>query len=256
MGRLQQQLREALGAAGSHKAAVEARLRQAEVEWQQQLAEARERAKQAEAELSSRCQMLSIEKVAHEQAANRATAEQRAAEARCEAAEARCRQLAAELGDASGAAAQVQAARQQAEAAAEAARSLRRQLLEREARCEELEGALRGEQERRHSQAARAATAEVAQAGLGSHVKATHARLQQLQVRLDGRWHCLFCWWPVLPVALHSHDSPCSCALLAVCPLRLLAAAGPTWGSQAGGAAAAGSQRRAPPGAPGQQQRV
>ncbi|PSC75602.1 major antigen-like isoform X1 [Micractinium conductrix] len=184
VGRLQQQLREALGAAGSHKAAVEARLRQAEVEWQQQLAEARERAKQAEAELSSRCQMLSIEKVAHEQAANRATAEQRAAEARCEAAEARCRQLAAELGDASGAAAQVQAARQQAEAAAEAARSLRRQLLEREARCEELEGALRGEQERRHSQAARAATAEVAQAGLGSHVKATHARLQQLQDQL------------------------------------------------------------------------
>ena len=186
MGRLQQQLREALAAAGSSQGQQEERLRQAEAEWGQRLQDAQQQAQQVRGQLDSRCQMLAIEKVAHEQAAKQAAAKQAAAEERCEAAEARWRQLAAELDAAAagstGQGSQLQAARQQAEAAGEAARQLRRQLAQQQERCEELEAVIEGERERSRGQAARAETAEVAQQGLGSSVKAAHVRLQPLQV--------------------------------------------------------------------------
>lgn len=182
MAKLQKQLREAFAAAGSSEAAIAERLRRTEAEWEQRVKEAEKCAQQTERELSSRCQLLTIEKLAQEQAAKQAAAKQQAAEERCAAAEARWRQLSAELDSTAGQAQQLPAARRQAEAAADAARQLRQQLLEQHQQCEELEAALRGEQERSNSQAARAETAEVAQQGLGTHAKAAHARLQQQQV--------------------------------------------------------------------------
>ena len=201
MSRLQRQLQSALAAASPSSADAQ-RLREREAEWERQLEEAREAAAAAQAELASRCQLLSIEKLAHEQAAKAATAQAAAAEQRWQAAEARAQQLSEEL-DAAEAASNAQseelaAAHQQADAASAAARRLRAQLEEQAARCEELETALAGEQERSSSITARAETAEVAQQGLGSHVKAAHVRLHQLQVcggcppacrcRCDGLW--------------------------------------------------------------------
>lgn len=188
MAQLQRQLQTALAAAGNGEGQVVERLRTAEAEWERRVSEAREAAQAEVAELASRCHMLSVQRVAHEQAARQAVAQRQMAEERCEVAEARCRKLAADLGavesdvDAQGG--ELAEARRQAAAAGEAARQARQQLMEQQRRCEELEAELAGELERSSSIARRAETAEVAQQGLGSHVKATHVRLQQLQEQL------------------------------------------------------------------------
>lgn len=183
VAQLRQQLAEAMATAGSGEAEAAARLQQAEAAAERRLQEAAEAARRAEQELAARCQMLAIEKIAHEQAAAQASAKAATAEERRAAAEARCRQLEADLDSASaGRGELLQSARRQAEAAVEAARKLQQELLEQRQRCEELEAALRGERERSSSQAERAKAAEQAQQGLGAHVKASHARLQNLQV--------------------------------------------------------------------------
>ncbi|KAL4444065.1 hypothetical protein ABPG75_011802 [Micractinium tetrahymenae] len=190
VNRLQKRLAETMATAGSGEAEAAARLRQAEAEAERRLREAAEKAQQAEQELASRCQMLAIEKVAHEQAAKQAAAKAAAAEERAAAAEARCRQLAADLDGASaGQGQQLAAARRQAEAAVETACKLQQELLEQRQRCQELEAALQGERERSSSQVERAKAAEQAQQGLGVHVKASHARLQQLQDQLAEAKH-------------------------------------------------------------------
>lgn len=184
--RLQHQLQDMLATAGSSESQVAERLRRAEEEWEQRLQEVRQQAQEEQRELASRCQMLAIEKVAQEQAARQAAARQQAAEERCAVAEQRWRQLAADMdavaADSEGQDQQLLAARQQAEAAGDAVRQLRRQLQEQQQHCEGLEAALAGEQERSSSIAARAETAEAAQHGLGSHVKATHTQMKRLQV--------------------------------------------------------------------------
>lgn len=186
MTRLQHQLQDMLATAGSSESQVAERLRRAEEEWEQRLQEVRQQAQEEQRELASRCQMLAIEKVAQEQAARQAAARQQAAEERCAVAEQRWRQLAADMdavaADSEGQDQQLLAARQQAEAAGDAVRQLRRQLQEQQQHCEGLEAALAGEQERSSSIAARAETAEAAQHGLGSHVKATHTQMKRLQV--------------------------------------------------------------------------
>ncbi|PRW51181.1 A-kinase anchor 9 isoform X1 [Chlorella sorokiniana] len=182
--RLRRQL-QAVTAAASPNSVEAQRLREREAEWERRLEEAQEAAASTQAELSSRCQLLAIEKVAHEQAAKAAAAKAAAAEQRLQAERARGQQLAEELDAAestsNAVSEELAAARQEANAAAAAVRQLRAQLAEQQARCEELEAALAGERERSSSITARAETAEVAQQGLGSHVKAAHTRLQQLQ---------------------------------------------------------------------------
>lgn len=129
--------------------------------------------------------------MAHEQAAKAAVAKAASAEQRLQAERARGQQLAEELDAAESSSnamsEELAAARQQADAASAAVRQLRAQLADRQARCDELEAALAGERERSSSITARAETAEVAQQGLGSHVKVAHTRLQHLQVR---QWGC------------------------------------------------------------------
>lgn len=181
VARLQRQVQSMLAASAASPPApgddaqVQERLRAAE----QQLAEAQAAAQQAQRELQDQCQLLAVGKLAQEQAAARAAARQQAAEARV-------RQLAAELDRAEAESVaqgeQLDVARQQAAAAEEEAEALRQQLAAQAAHARELEAALAGEQERSLSNAARAESAEVAQQGLGSHVKAAHTRLQQLQV--------------------------------------------------------------------------
>ena len=222
--RLHRQLQAAMAAASPSSADAQ-RLREREAEWERRLEEAQEAAATAQTELSSRCQLLAIEKVAHEQAAKAAVAKATAAEQRLQAERARGQQLAEELDAAESASnamsEELAAARQQADAAAAAVRQLRSQLADRQARCNELEAALAGERERSSSITARAETAEVAQQGLGSHVKVAHTRLQHLQVRQGG---CCGHAWLLACDQRRGRQAPwpgCIALPCANCPLRL-----------------------------------